>query len=151
MTRLSLDWQVRPAPGLSPSIPIAASCICSATSFSHLPEDEFTALHDPTQHGEVALETLVADYQDLYRRRTGSIFPQDPFVQLDLAIKAVFGSWKSERATFYRAMNQIPDDLGPLLPYKRWSSGIAVRTAEPGRIFSRSLARQAGHVCRVPS
>lgn len=39
-------------------------------------------------------------------------FPQDPSVQLQLAIEAVFGSWNNPRATLYRKQNKIADDLG---------------------------------------
>ncbi|MBQ6586262.1 MAG: pyruvate, phosphate dikinase, partial [Coriobacteriales bacterium] len=39
-------------------------------------------------------------------------FPQDPDVQLKLAICAVFGSWNNERAVLYRKQNKISDDLG---------------------------------------
>ena len=39
-------------------------------------------------------------------------FPQDPDVQLQLAIEAVFGSWNNPRATLYRKQNKISDDLG---------------------------------------
>ncbi|MEG0376556.1 MAG: PEP/pyruvate-binding domain-containing protein, partial [Raoultibacter sp.] len=39
-------------------------------------------------------------------------FPQDPNVQLRLAIEAVFGSWNNPRATLYRKQNKIADDLG---------------------------------------
>ena len=39
-------------------------------------------------------------------------FPQDPFVQLKLAVEAVFLSWHTPRANVYREMNNIPESLG---------------------------------------
>lgn len=39
-------------------------------------------------------------------------FPEDPFVQLRLAVEAVFRSWHTPRANVYREMNNIPDSLG---------------------------------------
>jgi pyruvate,orthophosphate dikinase len=39
-------------------------------------------------------------------------FPQDPFVQLRMAVEAVFLSWHTPRANVYREMNNIPDSLG---------------------------------------
>ena len=39
-------------------------------------------------------------------------FPQNPDIQLRLAIEAVFGSWNNPRAILYRKQNKISDDLG---------------------------------------
>lgn len=38
-------------------------------------------------------------------------FPQDPWKQLELAIKAVFRSWMNPRAIFYRMANKITPDI----------------------------------------
>ena len=46
------------------------------------------------------------------RAQAGRDFPQDPREQLDLAIRAVFGSWNSDRAVLYRRQERIPADLG---------------------------------------
>lgn len=59
-----------------------------------------------------ALEKLIATFKEIYRQGTGSDFPQDPKEQLTLAIQAVFRSWNSARAIYYRKQNKIPDDLG---------------------------------------
>src|SRR2546423_13009685 len=48
-------------------------------------------------------------YTTLFRSRD---FPTDPYEQLDLAIKAVFGSWFGRRAFDYRREMKIADDLG---------------------------------------
>jgi pyruvate,orthophosphate dikinase len=58
------------------------------------------------------LRELVKSYKEIFRDHTGREFPQDPREQLDLAIKAVFDSWKSERAVLYRRQERIPADLG---------------------------------------
>ena len=42
----------------------------------------------------------------------GREFPQDPRDQLDLAVRAVFDSWNTERARLYRRRERIPHDLG---------------------------------------
>lgn len=60
-----------------------------------------------TEVPEEGMERLVAAYQDVYRRRVGDEFPQNPFKQLELAIEAVFNSWNSERAVTYRRLNGI--------------------------------------------
>src|SRR5581483_11802025 len=58
------------------------------------------------------LKRVVAEYKELYKRELGEEFPQDPYKQLELAIKAVFGSWMGRRAIDYRRLNKIPDSLG---------------------------------------
>ena len=55
---------------------------------------------------------VVAEYKELYKNEIGEDFPQDPYKQLELAIKAVFGSWMGRRAIDYRRLNKIPDNLG---------------------------------------
>ncbi len=59
-----------------------------------------------------SLLELIAKFKEIYRQATGEDFPQDPKVQLLLAVKAVFSSWNSDRAIVYRKHNKIPDDLG---------------------------------------
>ncbi|WP_433803307.1 pyruvate, phosphate dikinase [Actinomycetospora sp. CA-084318] len=58
------------------------------------------------------LATLVETYKGLVREHAGRDFPQDPREQLDLAVRAVFDSWNSERAHIYRRQERIPADLG---------------------------------------
>jgi pyruvate,orthophosphate dikinase len=44
--------------------------------------------------------------------KTGEPFPNDPYRQLELAVRAVFDSWFGKRAHDYREYNRIPHDLG---------------------------------------
>ncbi len=55
---------------------------------------------------------LVATFKALIRDATGRDFPQDPREQLDLAVRAVFESWNTDRAVLYRRQERIPADLG---------------------------------------
>ncbi len=59
-----------------------------------------------------ALRDLVDEFKAIVKADTGRDFPDDPYEQLDLAIKAVFASWFGKRARDYRKNQQIPDDLG---------------------------------------
>ena len=59
-----------------------------------------------------ALCELVGTYKHIVKDATGRDFPTDPNEQLDLAIKAVFGSWFGKRAVDYRNYNKIAHDLG---------------------------------------
>ncbi len=58
------------------------------------------------------LEAVVSRFQAIIREQTGEPFPQDPRVQLELAVTAVFDSWNTERAKLYRRQERIPGDLG---------------------------------------
>ena len=58
------------------------------------------------------LKALVDVYKGVVREDTGREFPVDPYEQLDLAIKAVFGSWFGKRAFDYRNSQKIAHDLG---------------------------------------
>ena len=54
-------------------------------------------------------ERFEASFRVDRRRRD---VPEDPWLQLRLAIEAVFRSWNSDRARAYRRKEGIPDDLG---------------------------------------
>ena len=58
------------------------------------------------------LKELVDIYKKVYFKKVKTPFPQDPMQQLDLSIRAVFGSWNSERAEKYRQINKITGLLG---------------------------------------
>ena len=58
-----------------------------------------------------ALKELVERFKEVYKKE-GYEFSQDPYKQLELAIRAVFESWNNERAIVYRKINKIPDDVG---------------------------------------
>ena len=59
-----------------------------------------------------ALRAVVAQFKQIVLEATGREFPQDPREQLALAVRAVFGSWNTERAALYRRREGIADDLG---------------------------------------
>ena len=58
------------------------------------------------------LKGIVAQFQDIVREHTGEQFPQDPRLQMELAVRAVFDSWNTKRARLYRRQERIPHDLG---------------------------------------
>ncbi len=60
---------------------------------------------------EKSLKTVVSEYKKICEKHTGIKFPSDPSEQLELAIKAVFGSWMGERAIIYRERNNITKDI----------------------------------------
>lgn len=48
------------------------------------------------------LKELCEAYKEVYKKHVGVSFPQSPLRQLELAIKAVFGSWNAVKAIKYR-------------------------------------------------
>ncbi|MEM2681568.1 MAG: pyruvate, phosphate dikinase [Zestosphaera sp.] len=56
------------------------------------------------------LKKVVEEYKEVIKSNWGE-FPQDPWKQLELAIKAVFRSWMNPRAIFYRMANNITPDI----------------------------------------
>ena len=58
------------------------------------------------------LRGIVQRFQEIVLNQTGEQFPQDPRVQLELAVRAVFESWNTGRAKLYRRQERIPNDLG---------------------------------------
>jgi pyruvate, orthophosphate dikinase len=58
------------------------------------------------------LRGIVETFKGLVREHAGREFPTDPREQMDLAVRAVFGSWNAPRAILYRRQERIPADLG---------------------------------------
>jgi pyruvate,orthophosphate dikinase len=65
-----------------------------------------------TELSAADLRELAGRFKQIVREDAGRDFPDDPYEQLDLAIKAVFASWFGQRARDYRKFNKIADDLG---------------------------------------
>src|SRR3989440_6872265 len=83
------------------------------------------------------LPALTADFDALYRERTGEDFPQDPREQLRQAIRAVFDSWVGERAVEYRRINSIPDEWGTAVNVQQMVFGNKGDGSCSGVAFSR--------------
>ncbi|MDP8011413.1 MAG: pyruvate, phosphate dikinase [Thermoplasmata archaeon] len=71
---------------------------------------KYNAKNDVDLNGKALME-LVEEFKNIIKSQ-GKEFPQDPYKQLELSIKAVFESWNNERAKVYRKINNIPEDLG---------------------------------------
>ncbi|MGD9690487.1 MAG: pyruvate, phosphate dikinase [Phycisphaerales bacterium] len=63
--------------------------------------------HTDTDVPEAGIVELCEAYKEVFRKKVGEIFPQNPFKQLELAIEAVFKSWNGERAVSYRRLTNI--------------------------------------------
>jgi pyruvate, orthophosphate dikinase len=58
------------------------------------------------------LQFIIGEYKKVVKKETGEEFPQDPLQQLMLARDAVFNSWHTPKAIYYRRMEKIPDSIG---------------------------------------
>ncbi len=58
------------------------------------------------------LKAIIDDYKALVKKETGKPFPQDALQQLLLSRDAVFNSWNTPKAIYYRRMEKIPDSIG---------------------------------------
>ncbi len=56
---------------------------------------------------EAGIVELCEAYKEVFRKRVGETFPQNPFKQLELSIEAVFKSWNGDRAVSYRRIQGI--------------------------------------------
>ncbi|HVV19880.1 MAG TPA: pyruvate, phosphate dikinase [Pseudonocardiaceae bacterium] len=86
------------------------------------------------------LRGLTEAFQDIIRTRTGRDFPQDPREQLDMAIRSVFESWNTPRATIYRRAEHIPDDLGTAVTVCAMVFGNLGTDSGTGVAFTRDPA-----------
>ncbi|MCU7906146.1 MAG: pyruvate, phosphate dikinase [Candidatus Thiodiazotropha sp. (ex Epidulcina cf. delphinae)] len=57
------------------------------------------------------LKEISERFLKVFEQHTGRPFPEDPYAQLEIAIKAVFGSWKGKRAVDYRRQFNITPDM----------------------------------------
>ncbi len=89
------------------------------------------------------LHDVIRNYKELVRKKTGKDFPQDPRVQLDMAIEAVFRSWYNPRAKTYRRLNKISDDLGTAVNVQTMVFGNMGETSGTGVGFTRNPATGA--------
>ena len=58
------------------------------------------------------LKALTQEFKQIFRRHTTTSFPGEPYVQLKMAIDAVFKSWNGKRAVDYRNASAISHNLG---------------------------------------
>jgi pyruvate, orthophosphate dikinase len=83
---------------------------------------------------------VIEGYKQVIRKATGKDFPQDPRVQLKMAVEAVFRSWNNPRAITYRRMNKIPDGLGTGVNVQAMVFGNMGDTSGTGVGFTRNPA-----------
>jgi pyruvate, orthophosphate dikinase len=83
------------------------------------------------------LKIIIADYKSLVQKETGKPFPEDPHEQLSLSRDAVFRSWWTPKAIYYRKMEKIPDDIGTAANVQAMVFGNMGDTSGTGVGFTR--------------
>jgi pyruvate,orthophosphate dikinase len=90
--------------------------------------------------GAQDLADLVRTFKAIVRKETGQPFPDDPRTQLWGAIRAVFGSWETERAIAYRQIHGIPSSWGTAVNVVAMVFGNMGERSGTGVAFTRDPA-----------
>ena len=86
------------------------------------------------------LKGLVTEFKGFIVEHSGVEFPQHPREQLDMAIRAVFSSWNTDRARLYRRRERISQDLGTAVNICTMVFGNLGETSGTGVAFTRDPA-----------
>ncbi len=86
------------------------------------------------------LAEIAQRFEEIYLTETSWAFPDQPYVQLELAIQAVFESWNAPRAQVYRHEYGIADDLGTAVNVMEMVFGNRDEHSATGVCFSRDPA-----------
>ncbi len=83
------------------------------------------------------LQSLVVKFKDAVKNQTGHDFPDNPWEQLWGAVMAVFNSWNTERAIYYRKINKIPEEWGTAVNVQAMVYGNMGENSATGVAFTR--------------
>ncbi len=92
---------------------------------------------EDTDLNEDGLAELITAYKAVYKKHTGADFPQDPYLQLEKAVEAVFKSWNIPRAIRYREINEITGLLGTAVNVQTMVFGNMGEDSGTGVAFTR--------------
>ncbi len=84
------------------------------------------------------LQALVKTYKKIVKQTTKKDFPQEPKIQLELAIRAVFDSWDNPRAIYYRKLNHLKGLIGTAVNVQAMVYGNLGDTSGTGVAFTRN-------------
>jgi len=95
---------------------------------------------EDTQISAEGWKSLIPVYKQTIKEVTGKEFPQDPYIQLQEAIEAVFRSWNIPRAVAYRNMNKIDHNFGTAVNVQTMVFGNMGNDCATGVSFTRNPA-----------
>ncbi len=91
-----------------------------------------------TELSAEGLKEVCDRYKKIYKKHVGKKFPQDPYLQLNLAVEAVFRSWNTHRAKSYRQINDITGLRGTAVNVQAMVFGNMGRDSGTGVAFTRN-------------
>ncbi|MEA2042832.1 MAG: pyruvate, phosphate dikinase [Bacteroidota bacterium] len=101
---------------------------------------EAKGIEDDTDFTVDDLKSLVQKFKAGVKKNTGQNFPDNPWEQLWGAVFAVFGSWNTERAVYYRKLNKIPGEWGTAVNVQAMVYGNMGQNSATGVAFTRDAA-----------
>ena len=106
------------------------------------------AVQSDSALNEKSLKEIVKEYKKVCEKHTKRKFPSNPYEQLELAIKAVFGSWMGERAIVYREKNNITKDIadGTGVNVVSMAFGNMGNDSATGVVFTRNPGDGTNHI-----
>lgn len=87
---------------------------------------------------EEAIYKTAKDFKKIYEKFTHENFPEDPYKQLEEAVKSVFKSFYNTRAKYFRKINNIPDSIGTAVNVQEMVYGNLNENSLTGVMFSRN-------------
>ena len=95
---------------------------------------------DDLQVNGQQLKQLCETYKAHIKTNAGREFPQDPLVQLQDSVAAVWKSWNNDRAILYRQREKISDDLGTAVNIQAMVFGNQGEDCGTGVAFTRNAS-----------
>jgi pyruvate,orthophosphate dikinase len=101
---------------------------------------EAKGVHNDNELEVEDLKELVIKFKAAVKAQTGHDFPVNPWDQLWGAVMAVFDSWNTDRAIYYRQLNQIPEEWGTAVNVQAMVFGNMGNNSGTGVAFTRDAA-----------
>jgi pyruvate, orthophosphate dikinase len=91
------------------------------------------------QGAEFDHQLVVQDLEEIVRRFKAVVMvPDDPWIQLEMAVEAVFRSWNAPRAKKYRDIHNINDEVGTAVSVQAMVYGNVNTRSGSGVVFTRN-------------
>ncbi len=101
---------------------------------------EERGIKQDTEFNADDLKVMIKEFKEFYKEEINEDFPTEPKEQLFGAINAVFRSWETERAVYFRKMNGIPHSWGTAVNVQSMVYGNRGNTSGTGVAFTRNPA-----------
>ena len=84
------------------------------------------------------LKIICQEFKTIIYEKFNAHFPDDPYIQLQSAIEAVFKSWNGDRAIQYRNIENIPHNMGTAVNIQSMVFGNLCNNSATGVAFTRN-------------